>query len=396
MSPLPARSLALSSALALLSLAVFGQSAKAPSTNKLPSVNDTVYKEKIRFIQGAPCLLPLLVQEREWDQVKNYLDHWRVSPVPSEEFIFSISTLAAIDQRKFFALTFPYNYEALLQNYAYGAKNVYGAFRYYLRITDRFRYDATPDAKSLILWIEAWSRNLLARDSLSPTEKFLCQVFAGDIVDPQATLQKQNLHYGDLYALQHNIERSYQDYFVAERNRPGPTVSIMTGIWVPTGHLTTLGTHPSIGISLGSRNVFNEYEFVWAFRFPGSSTRPYTFARNDSVFTSHYYDGGYVGLDYTRYIVHKTRYEFGLVSAIAYDYFSVANGFGGGEAEDHHWGSLNQGSFDFNNGFRFKYFLRPRLYVGLAVKYHIINYVNNGGTDMGGNAVTMDLALGTR
>lgn len=379
----------LSSALVFLCLAAHSQ----PRDTVL---RDNAYKEKIRFIQGAPCLLPGLVRDREWGQVQNYLDHWRVSARANEEFIFGISTLAAIDQRNFSVLSFPFDYGYLLDNYAQEAKKVNGSFHYYIPVSRRFLYDATPDARSLILWIRTWARSLIAAYPLSPTEKFLCQVFDGDIVDPKATLEQQHGTYTDIDSLQHNIHQDYQDYFVAERGRGGSTLSVMSGVWVPTGHLTTLGTHPSIGISVGGRNYWNEYDIVWAFRFLSPTPRTYTFQRNDSLFTSNHYDGGYIGFDYTRYLVHRTRYEFGFVSAVAYDYFSVANGFGGGEAEAHHWGSLNEGSFDFNNGFRLKYFLRPRESIGIAIKYHIINYANNGGSNLGGNAFTLDLSFGTR
>src|ERR1700744_5434202 len=136
MLPLPAHKLPLLPALLLLGLTARGQ---RPDTLH--------YKEKIRLIQGAPCLLPALVFNREWDQVQNYLDHWRVAEIPDEKFIFAIGTLAAIDQRKFSVLSFPANYAVLLDEYANQANVVNGPFHYYLKISNRVRYDATPDAR---------------------------------------------------------------------------------------------------------------------------------------------------------------------------------------------------------------------------------------------------------
>jgi hypothetical protein len=386
MLPLPAHKLTLLPVLLVLGLAARGQ---RPDTLH--------YKEKIRLIQGASCLLPELVLERKWVEVQNYLDHWRVAAIPNEEFIFAIGTLAAIDQRKFTVLSFPANYMDFLEQYAQEAKDINGPFHYYLKISRQVRYDATPDARALILWIESWATQLEMKDTLSPTEQFLCTIFAGKVVNPRATLKVAGATYSDLNALHRAIHQSYEDYFTAQRTHGGTTVGFMSGSWFPTVNLAgTLGAHPSIGIYAGGRNYWNEYDIVWAFRLPGNSIKPYTFSRNDTSYTSTYYDGGYIGLDYTRYLVHRKRFEFGLVTAIAYDYFSVANGFGGNDEGDRHWGSFNEGSFDFNNGVRFKYFLRPKLNLGLAIKYHIINYDNHGGTDMGGNAFTVDLTVGTR
>lgn len=395
MLPLPAHKLTLLSALMLLGLTARGQ--RLDTLKIIHDLDFNGYKEKIRLIQGAPCLLPELVIQKEWTQVQNYLDHWRVAEIPNEEFIFAIGTLASIDQRKFSVLSFPAEYAALLGQYAEEAKTVNGLFHYYLKITGQVRYDATPDARSLILWIESWARSLEKNETLSPTERFLCKVYAGEIVYPKATLKEAGATYADLYALKHTIHESYEDYFTAQREQGGTTVGFITGWWFPTGNLAaTLGAHPSIGVYIGGRNYRNEYDIVWAFRLPGNSVAPYTFTRNDSSFTSTYYDGGYIGFDYTRYLVHGKRYEFGVVSAIAYDYFSVANGFSGTSEDGHSWGSLNEGSFDFDNGVRFKYFLGPKLNIGLAVKYHIINYDNHGGTDMSGNAFTVDLSVGSR
>ncbi|HTJ13252.1 MAG TPA: hypothetical protein VL547_14550 [Dinghuibacter sp.] len=381
---------------ATLVLLLLGLTARGQQSDSLRIIN-LDYKSKIRLIQGAPCLLPELVLEKEWGQVQNYLDHWRVAAIPNEEFIFAISTLAAIDQRKFSVLSFPGDYAALLDQYAVEAKTVNGPFRYYLKISNRVRYDATPDARALILWIESWARMLEQRAMLSPTEGFLCKVYAGEIVYPRTTLKEAGASYTELYSLQRTIHQSYEDYFTAQRGQGGTTVGFISGWWLPTGNLAgTLGSHPSIGIYVGGRNYRNEYDIVWAFRLPGNSVKPYTFSRNDTSYTSTYYDGGYIGLDYTRYLIHRKRYEFGVVSAIAYDYFSIANGLGSNDEGERHWGSFNEGSFDFNNGVRFKYFLRPKLNIGLAVKYHIINYDNHGGTDMGGNAFTVDLSVGTR
>jgi hypothetical protein len=119
------------------------------------------------------------------------------------------------------------------------------------------------------------------------------------------------------------------------------TAAVMVGWWFPTGHLRVLGAHPSVGV---------------------------------------------------QHLTHKKRVDFGVTSGVAYDYFPVSDGF---SDADRGLLPLNVGSFDLNGGVRLKYFLRRRGYVGLTAKYHLINYANRGGTDLGGNAFTVDLAFGS-
>jgi hypothetical protein len=358
----------------------------------------TGYKQKIRFLQDAPCVLPTLQKDHKWPQMQNFLDHWDMSQSPSEELIFGIRTLMAIEQRNFTAVVLPPHFEYFLQDYAREVQRINdssNSFRYYLRISNRQEYDATPDAKSLIAWMRTWSNRLLSDPLLSPTEVYLCKIYAGEIGDPQRAMRPGTGAYPELDSVQINLDKRERDYFVSQRNQGGTTASVMIGAWMPTGHLTALGAHPSIGLMVGGRNKLNEYDIVWAFRFIGPTPEPYTFSRNDTLHVSSYYDGGYIGFDYTRYLIHRTRYEFGVVSALAYDYFSVASGFGD-NTETSHWGSLNEGSLDFNNGFRFKYFVRPHTSLGIVLKYHIINYDNRGGSNLGGNAFTLDLSYGLR
>jgi hypothetical protein len=140
----------------------------------------------------------------------------------------------------------------------------------------------------------------------------------------------------------------------------------------------------------------NEYDFIWSFRFPSTTPGTYKVVRLDTSFNSNYYDGGYVGFDYTRYVIHKKRFELGLTSAIGYDYFSVANGFGTSPpTTSASILPIDVGSFNFSNGIRFKYFFSSRSFIGIYAKYNLINYCNSGGTDLSGQAFTIELVYGS-
>jgi hypothetical protein len=111
------------------------------------------------------------------------------------------------------------------------------------------------------------------------------------------------------------------------------------------------------------------------------------------LYHSNYYDGGYIGFDYTRYFVHKTHLDIGFITAIAYDYFDAFNGLGNSDTN----GKVpyNIGSLDINGGAQIKYFIGRGPFIGIQAKYHLINYANTGGTDLSGNAFTIDFVFGS-
>ena len=352
------------------------------------------YYPKIRFIVQAPSLVPSLVREGDWERLQNFVTNWKRSDIPNDELIFSIIVLSAVENRKLTVFQLPCDYLYFLEDYARQLKKIdehAARFRYYVKVSEKYSYDATEDATKLLDFTRAWARRLILERRLDKTESFLCHVLAGDIPEPYSYFQQNRSDLATLDLFQRNIDAHNNNYFAARRDESIVTVGIMTGIWMPTRKLKILGDHPSVGLLLGARDKVNEYDIVWAFRFLHPTPGMYTYVRNDTSYASDYYDGGYIGFDYTRYFLRKTHFEFGAVLAAAYDYFSVVNGF---DTQEHPL-PINIGSFDLNGGCRIKYFFRRSGFLGLVAKYHLIHYSNEGGTDLSGNAFTIDLVYGS-
>lgn len=369
---------------------VFAQQKAAP-------VLSQKMRRQITFIVHAPVILPDLLQQRQYQKMKNFLVNWKNSEYPSLELIFGTDALLAIETGKF--SSFPLSCDCLyyLTDYARELREIQTKgerFKYYLKLEPPYYYDVTADARKIIFFMQSWAREILRTHDPDSTGSFICRTIAGDIPDPKAFVQAFPQSCPRVVEAEKNLENYNKITWMEIRNAETGTAAVMMGGWFPTGHLRTLGSHPSVGLQLGYRKKLNEFDLTWNVRFLYPTPRPYTFVREDTVYTSSYYDGGYIGFEYTRYLVHTRRIDLGPTAGIAYDYFSVADGW-----TDHHRIHdiipLNIGSFDLNYGLRFKYFIHLKTYVGLTAKYHLIHYNNDGGTDLSGNAFTLDLIFGS-
>jgi hypothetical protein len=351
---------------------------------------------QITFIIHAPVLLPELYSEQRYETMHNFLVNWKNASYPSRELIFAAEALLAIETGKFSAYWLPCDCLYYLEDYARELQLVSQQdpkFRYYLKLDYPYSYDATRQAQRILLFIRSWARELLSRPGLKNDELYICRTLAGDIPHPKITLRSDPTAAPRISKLENDLNVYNDAVFTTRRNGFRGTAGISLGWWFPTGHLQALGSHPAVGLLLGWRDEWNEYDLNWNIRFGYPTPQTYTILRRDTVYATNYYDGGYIGFEYTRYLLHRKYVDLGLTSGIAYDYFDVADGF---STHAHNPGlPLNVGSFDFNNGIRIKYFFKKKAYIGLTAKYHLIHYDNSGGTNLNGNACTLDLTFGS-
>jgi hypothetical protein len=369
----------------------------AIAQEKPPPKPSWLASRQIAFIVHAPVLLPELYKGQQYETMHNFLTNWANSSYPSRELIFAADALLAIETGKFSAYSLPCDGLYYLQDYARELRLVAQQdpkFRYYLKLDYPYSYDATQQAKRILLFIQYWARELLARPYLDNDELYICRTLAGNVPDPQTTLRNDPQIAPRIARQQKDLADYNNAVFTSRRNGIRGTAGISIGWWSPTSRLRTLGSHPSVGLLLGRRNDKNEYDLNWNLRFGYPTPKTYTFLRYDTLYSTNYYDGGYIGFEDTRYLLHRKYLDVGVTSGIAYDYFSVADGW------SYHSGGpdlipLNVGSFDFNNGIRLKYFFKRKAYIGLTAKYHLIHYDNSGGTNLDGNAYTLDLSFGS-
>lgn len=110
-------------------------------------------------------------------------------------------------------------------------------------------------------------------------------------------------------------------------NQPELHMSLLGGIWVPTGELSTLGVHPSLGFQVGSHSLKSNWDLTFAFKF-NNTPRPY-YAYPYDYFTEKvattYFLGGYIAIDWGKCLARKIKVDFLVLAGIGYDGFDVTN-----------------------------------------------------------------------
>jgi hypothetical protein len=237
-----------------------------------------------------------------------------------------------------------------------------------------------PDAyRKIFFTTSRWAYDLLSTRKFDSVQDFLCRVYSGDI------------RYPDEYLSTHTITPLSRYSYRIRTPRPhklGAVITISSGIWMPNGHLSLLGVHPSINYGFGARNAHNEWDIDAALRF-GNTPRPYSILRNDTLMSRTFYDGGNLSLNYTRYMIKRSRWEAGLSTGIGVDFIDFTSG-----SEPPDWSPTEITCFDFNLGLRYNHHFGRHGFVGLVARYHFLGYTNPGGSPFDGNAATIDIILG--
>jgi hypothetical protein len=345
-------------------------------TQKQPDCRD--------ILLNASDVLPQLYATKSFDSI-------RVAVSVMEQFcnqrsseIFYIKTLLDIQQNTFSADNFSSNgrFDTLLQTYAFTVKTLknggYSINKY------NYHFYSDPE-KKFYTFIQNWASDLLNRQHLTSSESFICNVLAGNFRHPQATLKANKEEYPELYAL---LRKNYAH----ERSQFSGVATFMSGVWLPTGNLKILGTHPSVGFQLGGRGKSNEFDLVLQFKFVNTPNKYYVL-RNDSLYGLNHFFGGYIGVDYSHYFLHSTNFEAGVIGGVGYDGFDIVDPPDNDHSRDY-LKPFSIGSLNLNAGIRFNYFFNPRFFIGIIAKYNGISYGNKNGSSMSGYPVSIDFVIG--
>ncbi len=205
--------------------------------------------------------------------------------------------------------------------------------------------------------------------------------------DSVLTLLAENTYPGT--CLQATYDTTVAD--LVDRRRGFATNWAFTaGAWVPTGELDLLGVKPEIGIQGGIRFRHFGGDLTWLFRFI-DSRESYIVGYGDSLYTTDKYFDMYLGLDPVFRLYTGWSASVELVGGIGYEgIMSLPSDEIDGDAA-HYISSLN-----LNGGFttRLFYGQKHTKYFGLQTRVSYLDFATDGGSDLSGAAVSINLVWG--
>ncbi|MFK8105439.1 MAG: hypothetical protein AB8G15_23200 [Saprospiraceae bacterium] len=186
------------------------------------------------------------------------------------------------------------------------------------------------------------------------------------------------------------LGQQYNAYVQRYSNQLEANFAIFAGVWIPLNSNQPLGVHPELGFQLGGKKGKWKYDLSIAFRFLKAESF-YLAKREETALlesTNHYF-GGFVGFDVGYEVWKLKRNEIQFFTGIAYD------GFDALQSE----GELNGqsvGSYNLNMGWTYRHYLKRGKYIGLMLKYNVVDYTLNNVVDFNVQPLTVSLVFGVQ
>lgn len=225
--------------------------------------------------------------------------------------------------------------------------------------------------------------NLKSNYDTNKIEYLLCEFYSDNCDTIFSKLQSDSYQASTLSKEYDKAVKRYLDL-------PEMNVAFITGIWIPTGKLTTLGLHPELGFQWGAKHKKMNYDFTMVIKFINSANEYYARRTETSSLepTNHFF-GGYIGFDVGRDIYTNKGHELQITGGVALDIFDALEGDKNMNLE-----SKSVASYNFNLGIGYRYYISSSVYLGLRAKYNVVDYTLNNVIDFTGNPITIQFTIG--
>ena len=157
------------------------------------------------------------------------------------------------------------------------------------------------------------------------------------------------------------------------------------GIWIPRGESELLGNKLEISGELGGKRGRFGFDLSGAVRLL-ESREFYELYYNEQLVRTDDYIGGYIGGTISGELLRLRRYGLDLFAGGGYDGFSATIG-----EETRGVDSYN---INFGLRMRYQYNKERNQFFGLQLRYNIVDYDTNGGSDLSGNTISLNVIYG--
>ena len=198
------------------------------------------------------------------------------------------------------------------------------------------------------------------------------------------------------------LQRAWRKNVKKQHIITGGNWGLTAGVWMPQGNAAMLGVHPNVGFVIGGRFDKVMVDFEAAIKFLRTKEH-YVVIADGVPHSTNYFFGGSIGIGGGYELWRRKTNEFDLLGGIAWDGFDALPGSGNSNNNNNNDPSKTLGSFNMNAGLGYKFFFhnpddpgkKPCSYLGLQARYNFVNYLNEGGTNLSGNAITVGLIVGS-
>lgn len=336
---------------------------------KIPSCADITRGSSLYFTQ--------YIKAEQYDSAKLLLDYWEDKCDITEPIFRATVMMTLLENKNTDSLINSSNIE-LINSHWYNRNNIY-YFDYY--------YGEKFTTKTFDSFSVDFFKVQLAQQEKGSTNYALCEYYSGnadsfflriqDNLDDSSNLSKQYKRYIDKYI---NL---------AETNMAG-----VMGVWIPTGGVTHLGSHPILGFQLGAKYKRYNADLELSFKFIRSKT-PYYAQRvssDNSIELTDKFFGGYIGLNLGYDMIRIRQYEIQLLGGVAADGFDALDTVDEGKSTELKAETI--WTYNFNFGLGYRYYLTGFTYIGVQAKYNIVDYSLGGVVNFTGNPVTVTFLVG--
>jgi hypothetical protein len=308
------------------------------------------------------------------------LDYWE-RKCGDREPIFRSKILLSLIERNFSELLLNVNTIDYLRNYKTRLQlfksRDFASYEY-----DKPYFGFVPIGGEFDLFTQELAAEVKRTYAPESVEYLLAEFYSGDGESFFSKLQSTQ-YQGTV--LQNRYNYAVDKYL----NYPEMHLSLIAGIWIPTGDIKILGNHPDVGFQVGSKRNKWSYDFTCSFKW-GDTPTPYwarrTKSTNNRELTREFF-GGYLGFDVGRDVFKKRGHEIQALMGLGYDGFDVFEENSGMPVE-------SVGSYNLNFGLEYRYYFSSSFYIGLRGKYNVVDYRLNHVIDFTGNPITIHLAIG--
>lgn len=163
------------------------------------------------------------------------------------------------------------------------------------------------------------------------------------------------------------------------------SLGILTGVWMPKGGTELIGDKFQVGMYMGGRVHGWGADILIGFRL-GKASNPYQVVHDGAKVSTDHFLGGEILLMACRRILKAGSHETELQLGLGIDAFDAI------EDEENPKTII---SFGNSIGIAHYYLIAGgSAQIGLQLQYSFVDYDTNGGTDLSGNTLSLNLLLG--